>query len=375
MVLWSPYSRGVFTILMLFVSFFAANYGSPLIAGTTGKISGSIQDISTGDPLIGANIIIAGTSLGAAADGKGRFVILNIPPGVYSVKASMIGYTPVIYSGVRVSADFTTKLDFQLQQAGLELREVTVTAKSPIVRKDLTSSLSIVGAEQLKEIPVEEFADVLALQAGIVIGTDGDIHIRGGRSSEVAYLVDGLSVTDPFSGNISIEIENNSIQELQVISGPFNAEYGQAMSGVIDVVIKEGGDKLRGNLSFYTGDYVSPDDGTFMNIDDISGTDISNIQLSIDGPLKFLGNKFSFFLTGRFYNNEGWLYGQRRFVPSDVSNFANWNVRVDDIGADSIPNSGDFGEGDGSATPGEPNVYVEETGDGAFVADLAPLKL
>ena len=373
MILCPSNSRSPLAILVLFVSFFAAIHSSPLIAGTTGKISGSIQDISTGDPLIGANIIIVGTSLGAAADNKGQFVILNIPPGVYSVKGSMIGHTPVIYSEVKVSADFTTKLEFQLQQAGLELREVTVTAKNPIVRKDLTSSLSIVGAEQLREIPVEEFSDVLALQAGIVVGSDGDIHIRGGRSSEVAYLVDGLSVTDPFSGNIAIEIENNSIQELQVISGPFNAEYGQAMSGVIDVVIKEGGDKLRGNLSFYTGDYVSSDDGTFMNIDDINGTDISNIQISIDGPLKFLGNKFSFFLTGRIINNEGWLYGQRRFMPSDVSNFANWNVRVDDIGADSVANSGDFGEGDGSATPGEPNVYVEETGDGTFVS-MNPLK-
>ena len=373
MVLCSPCSRGFFTILVSFVLLFAANYSSPLIAGTTGKISGSIQAISDGEPLIGANIIIEGTPWGAAADDKGRFVILNIPPGVYNVKGSMIGYTPVLYSEVRVSADFTTKLEFQLEQAGLELREVTVTAKSPIIKKDLTSSLSIVSAEQLKEIPVEEFSDVLALQAGIVVGTDGNIHIRGGRSSEVAYLVDGLSVTDPFSGNISIEIENNSIQELQVISGPFNAEYGQAMSGVIDVVIKEGGDRLRGNLSFYKGEYVSSDNRTFLNIDDIDGTDIFNIQLTIDGPLKFSGNKFSFFLTGRISDNQGWLYGQRRFIPSDSSNFENWNVRVDDIGADAIPNSGDFGEGDGSATPGEPNVYVEETGDGAFVA-MNPLK-
>ena len=367
MLLPSPYSRGTLTILVSLFLLSAGNFDSPLIAGTTGKISGSIQDVSTGEPLIGANIIINGTSLGAAADHKGRFVILNIPPGVYTVKGTMIGYGPILYSEVRVSADFTTKLNFQLEQTGLELREVTVIAKSALVKKDLTSSLSIVGAEQLKEMPVEEFKDILALQAGIVVGTDGNIHIRGGRSSEIAYLVDGLSVTDPYSGNISIEIENNSIQELQVISGPFNAEYGQAMSGVIDVVIKEGGNKLRGNLSFYTGDYVSANDGKFMNIDDINVKDISNIQLSVDGPLNFLGNKISFFLTGRYYNNEGWLYGQRRFTPSDSSNFGNWNVRTDDIGADSVPNSGDFGEGDGSATPGEPNVYVEETGDGAFV--------
>ena len=361
------YNQPLFTIFLWFILLFAYNHNSPLIAGTTGKISGSIQDISTGEPLIGANIIVNGTPLGAAADNTGQFVILNIPPGVYTVKGTMIGYTAVSYSEVRVSADFTTKLEFQLEQTGLELKEVTVTAKSPIVRKDLTSSLSIVNAEQLKEIPVEEFGDVLALQAGIIIGTDGDIHIRGGRSSEIAFLVDGLSVTDPYSGNISIEIENNSIQELQVISGPFNAEYGQAMSGVIDVVIKEGGDRVRGNFSFYTGEYISSNDETFLNIDDINGTDISNLQFSIDGPINFLGNKFSFFLTGRMINNDGWLYGQRRFTPSDSSNFDNWNVRVDDIGADSIPNSGDFGEGDGSATPGEPNVYVEETGDGAFV--------
>ncbi|TFB10874.1 TonB-dependent receptor [Candidatus Marinimicrobia bacterium MT.SAG.3] len=367
MILRPSYIQSTFTIFVSLVLVLTCYYSSPLIAGTTGKISGSIRDISNGEPLIGANIIIEGTYWGAAADEKGRFVILNIPPGIYTVRGAMIGYTAVLYSDVRVSADFTTKLDFQLQQTGLELREVTVLAKSPIVRKDLTSSLSIVSAEQLKEIPVEEFSDVLALQAGIVIGTDGAIHIRGGRSSEVAYLVDGLSVTDPFSGNISIEVENNSIQELQVISGPFNAEYGQAMSGVIDVVIKEGGDRLRGNLSFYKGEYVSSDDGTFLNIDEIDGTDISNIQLTVDGPLKLFGDKFSFFLTGRFSNNQGWLYGQRRFLPSDSSNFGNWNVRVDDIGADGIPNSGDFGEGDGSATPGEPNVYVEESGDGVFV--------
>ena len=379
MALNSLCSRGPFTIILSVAALLAFNYNSSLIAGTTGKISGSIQDISTGEPLAGANIIVSGTALGAAADENGKFVILNISPGIYTVKGTMIGYTAVLYSEVRVSADFTTKIEFQLQPSGLQLKEVTVTARIPIIKKDLTSSLSIVSAEQLREIPVEEFSDVLALQAGIVVGADGDIHIRGGRSSEIAFLVDGLSVTDPYSGNISIEIENNSIQELQVISGPFNAEYGQAMSGVIDVVLKEGGDKFRGNLSFYAGEYISSNEETFLNIDDVNGTNISNIQLSVDGPLNFLGNKFSFFLTGRITNNDGWLYGQRRFSPSDSSSFDNWNVRVDDIGADGIGPGDeqypgpDFGEGDGSATPGEPNVFVEETGDGAFVP-MNPLK-
>lgn len=340
--------------------------GSFLIAGTTGKITGLVRDISTGNPLIGANIIIEGTSMGAATNVDGHFFVLNIPPGVYNVKSMMIGYTSVRTVGVRISIDVTTTLNFQLQPSVLEFEEVTIIAERKIVRKDLTSTLSIVGSDEIAEMPVEEFEDILALQAGIIIGTGGEIHIRGGRSSEIAYLVDGISVTDPFSGELTIEIENNSIQELQVISGTFNAEYGQAMSGIIDIVTKEGGDRLRGNISFYSGDYLSRNNNLFMNIDNFNN--VSNIQMSIDGPLPLFGNKLSFFLTGRYYDTQGWLYGKRRFLPADSSNFANWNVRKDDVGADSIANTGDAGEGDGSATPGEPNVYVEESGNGAFVA-------
>jgi outer membrane receptor protein involved in Fe transport len=347
--------------------------GSFLIAGTTGKITGLVLDASTGEPLIGANIIIEGTSIGAATDIDGRYIILNIPPAVYDVKSMMIGYTSVRTVGIKISIDVTTTLHFQLQPSVLEFEEVTIIAERKIVRKDLTSTLSIVGSDEIAEMPVEEFEDILALQAGIIIGAGGEIHIRGGRSSEISYLVDGISVTDPFSGELAIEIENNSIQELQVISGTFNAEYGQAMSGIIDIVTKDGGDRLRGNISFYSGDYLSRNNNLFMNIDNVNN--VSNVQISMDGPLPLFGNKLSFFLTGRYYNTQGWLYGKRRFLPSDSSNFANWDVRKDDVGADSTANTGDAGEGDGSATPGEPNVYVEESGDGAFVAMNSLVKI
>ena len=340
--------------------------GSSLLAGTTGKITGIVRDASTEEPLIGANIIIEGTSIGAATDIEGRYIILNIPPGVYEVKSMMIGYTSARTVGIKISIDVTTTLHFQLQPSVLDFEEVTITAERKIIRKDLTSTLSIVGSDEIAEMPVEEFEDILALQAGIIIGAEGEIHIRGGRSSEISYLVDGISVTDPFSGELAIEIENNSIQELQVISGTFNAEYGQAMSGIIDVVTKEGGDRIRGNISFYSGDYLSRNNNLFMNIDNVNN--VSNVQISMDGPVPLFGNKLSFFLTGRYYNTQGWLYGKRRFIPADSSNFANWNVKIDDVGADAIANTGDAGEGDGSATPGEPNVYVEESGDGAFVS-------
>lgn len=342
--------------------------GLNLRGGTTGKITGHIQDASTGEGLVGANIVIDGTYMGAATDLDGYYVILNIPPGVYDVQVTMIGYNLIRSTGVRVSIDFTTQLDLRLAHMVLGGEQVTVVATRPIVQKDLTSSLAIVSSAELAEMPVEEFADVLALQAGIVIGSGGEIHMRGGRASEISYMVDGLSVTDPFSGEIAIEIENASIQELQIISGTFNAEYGQAMSGIIDVVTKEGRDKLQGNISFYSGDYFSKDADIYMNISDVTPLDIRNMQVSLSGPVPLFGKRLTFFITGRSYNTQGWLYGRDRFAPRDSSNFGNWTVKYDDVGADSIANTGDEGEGDGRRTPGEPNVYVEETGGGTFIA-------
>ena len=371
-------SHIVLLIHILFVYFFISVPGAILNGGTTGKITGHIRDALTGEGLAGANIMIEGTYMGAATDLEGYYVILNVPPRVYDVKVMMIGYTTVRSTGARVSIDFTTKLDFQLRQAVLEGEEVSVTASRPIVRKDLTSSLSIVGSEELAEMPVEEFVDILALQAGIVVGSGGEIHMRGGRSSEISYMVDGLSVTDPFSGEIAIEIENASIQELQVISGTFNAEYGQAMSGIIDIVTKAGGDKFQGNISFYSGDYLSKDADIYMNISDVTPLDIRNMQVSLSGPVPLFGKRLTFFLTGRSYDTQGWLYGQTRFSPRDSSKFGNWTAGSDDLGADGLgPNDAqypgpDLGEGDGSPTPGEPNVYVEETGDSSFIA-MAPL--
>ena len=346
--------------------------GSNLRGGSTGKIAGLVQDVLTGEGIAGANIIIEGTYLGAATDADGYYVILNVPPGIYVVQVTVIGYTSIRSSGVRVSVDFTTKVDFQLGQTVLQLEALSVVASRPIIQKDRTSTLAIVGSEELAEMPVEEFADILALQAGIVTGAGGELHMRGGRASEISYLVDGLSVTDPFSGEIGIEIENSSIQELQIISGTFNAEYGQAMSGIIDVVTKTGRDKLQGNISFYSGDYLSNATDIFLDIGHVNPSDITNVQLSLSGPVPLFGKKLTFFLTGRSYNTQGWLFGQKRFLPADSSNFQDWDFRTDDVGQDGIPDTGDLGEGDGGATPGEPNVYVEETGDSTFAA-MSPL--
>ena len=197
---------------------------NPLFSGTTGKLSGVLSDKETGDPLIGANVMIEGTSLGAATDINGSYYVLQVPPGIYKVKFSMIGYQTLIMNDVRIRVDLTTSLDGQLSQSAVGLEEVIVQADRPMIQTDVTYSQANISSEEVDMLPVEEFTDVLSLQAGVVT-TGGEIHVRGGRGGEISYMVDGITVTDPYNSGIAVEIENNSIQELQFISGTFNAEY------------------------------------------------------------------------------------------------------------------------------------------------------
>jgi len=284
-----------------------------LFAQNSGKIVGTVVDKDTRTPLPGANVIIDGTSLGAASDLEGRFIIMRIPPGRYTLKAIFIGYQTTILQNVEVLTDLTTTANFALTTEILAGEEVTIIAEAPVIRKDLTSVEARVQAEEIEKMPVQELGDLLNIQAGITRDAGGGIHIRGGRSTEVSYLVNGISITDDFSRSQALQIENESIQELQVISGTFNAEYGNAMSGVINVVTKAGGEKLQGNLELWSGDYISDRKDIYWNIDDVNPAHTYNAQGTISGPI--LKNKLSFFATGRRWYNDGWLYGPNAYLP------------------------------------------------------------
>ncbi len=286
-----------------------------LFAGTTGKIVGVVQDASTGEPLPGVNILIEGTSMGAATDVDGSYLIMGVPPGTYTLRATMIGYNDVVVSNVRVNVDKTTRIDFKLRQTVLELGEtVEVVAERPIVKKDVTSTESNISSDVIANLPVENFSDVVNLQAGVVEG-----HFRGGRLGEVAYMIDGIPVNDVYSGSFGIEVENSAVEELNVISGTFNAEYGQAMSGVVNIVTKDGTDKFQGSGTLYLGDYVSSHDNIFWNINHLNP--VRNLQFSLSGPVP-LFRKLKFFLNGRIYRTDGYIYGKEVFVPTDHSDFS-----------------------------------------------------
>ena len=284
-------------------------------AGTTGKLTGKVIDSKTKEPLPFVNIILMGTNLGAATDINGNYTILNIPPGTYRVRAQYIGYQPVVAEGVTISIDLTTTQDFTLSESTVELQAIVVESK-----KDVTSSQSLISANQISTLPVQEFNDVLQLQAGVTKDAGGGFHIRGGRSSEIAYWVNGISITDPYDNSRGIDIDNSSIQELQVISGTFNAEYGNAMSGIVNTVTKEGGKGYHGSLNVYSSDYLSNFTSYFTNINHYDPFTNYNFQGSFSGPIPFTDDKITFFDNIRYVYDDGYLYGLDKYNTDGTPN-------------------------------------------------------
>jgi outer membrane receptor for ferrienterochelin and colicin len=283
-------------------------------AGTTGKITGIVKDSQTGEPVIGASVTIEGTSQGAATNLDGYFVILNVAPGTYRVSASGVGYIKKITSDVKVSIDLTTRLDISIASTVVNVgEEVVVTAERAVLKKDLTSSEAHVDAAAIKSMPVREVNDVLQLQAGITVDRGGGVHIRGGRSSEVTYWVDGVSVSDMYDGSQSVQVDNNAVQELQVISGTFNAEYGQAMAGIVNIVTKDGDQSYRGSVSAYAGGYATPDK-VFYNLGKFDPVTSKNAEASLSGPMPLM-NALTFYVSGRYFKSNGYLFGNRTFNP------------------------------------------------------------
>ncbi|MCK5086887.1 MAG: TonB-dependent receptor, partial [Melioribacteraceae bacterium] len=193
-----------------------------VFAGSTGKIAGTVTDKETGEPLPFANVFVDGTSLGAASDLDGNYTILNVPPGIYSITASVISYQKVTVTDTRVNVDFTTRIDFELSSGTITMEAVIVQGeRNPLIRQDLTNPTTAITAETIMELPIDQISDVIKLQAGVTVGDDGDIHIRGGFGNETAYTLNGVSIIDPYNNRKSVGLATNAVQEVSVSSGTF----------------------------------------------------------------------------------------------------------------------------------------------------------
>jgi len=210
-----------------------------LDAATTGKLSVRVRD-NSGRPLEFANVVVSQGNqriTGGQTNEKGLAIIINIPPGIYTVKISLIGYDTVIYNDVRIKVDETTSLTPTMTKSGIEMKAVTVTAKVDNVDKNQIGSARTIEMDIMTNAAVSDVSDIVSLQAGVV-NIGGELHIRGSRDNEINYTVDGMSVTDPVDGGATLQVDTDAIKDMKVMTGGFPAEYGNAQAAVINIVTK-----------------------------------------------------------------------------------------------------------------------------------------
>ncbi|HQG45631.1 MAG TPA: TonB-dependent receptor [bacterium] len=252
-----------------------------LQAGTTGRLEGSVRDAASGEPLPGATLLVLETSQGCVADAEGRFVLQNLRAGLYQVRASLLGYRTVVFKEVTILPDLRTKLEVRLEAAPIEMAGVEVTAVRPVIQTDVTGTAYEKTAAQMETLPITRFQEVVGMQPGAT----ADGHVRGGKSREVIYLVDGLPIQDQISGGLGMELPRSAVSQLSVKTGGFDAEYGQALSGIVNVITRSGDDQPRLQLRLAKDDLFG-------------GTQVSKsneAELTASGPL--VRRKGSFFLA------------------------------------------------------------------------------
>jgi outer membrane receptor protein involved in Fe transport len=255
-----------------------------LLRAEPGNITGKVLDSRTKDPLPFSNVVVVGTPYGAMSMEDGSYFIRNVPEGTYTVKASYMGYEAAEQVDVAVRPFTTAEVDFKLLKTVLRTtEEVLVTAERPMVEVDVPSTVRSVTEEELRDMPVTNVEDIVSLQAG-VIRSDDEIHIRGGRTDETLYIIDGVRMKDLLSGKSSLlDVSARSVAEMDVITGGYSAEYGQALSGIVNVKIKEGGSKNHGYIE-HSLDHM-PFRETSL---DYFNTD--RFEVGIDGPEPITSN-------------------------------------------------------------------------------------
>ncbi|MGA2624800.1 MAG: TonB-dependent receptor [Bacteroidota bacterium] len=205
-------------------------------AQNTGKISGMVKDAKTGEPLVGCNVTVVGTLLGASTDPEGSYYILNVPPGKYDLQASIIGYQKMVQRDAIVNGGRTTTANFNLSSAEVLQREVVVEATRPDVEPEKTSTSAIVRSEDVQTMAgIRDVGDVLKLAADV---TDG--HFRGGRAGEEYYTLQGMGIVNPLNNTTAFLPIMSAVEEVEVITSGLGAQYGNAQSGVVNITMKEG---------------------------------------------------------------------------------------------------------------------------------------
>lgn len=297
-----------------------------------GTITGRVIDKRTGEGLPFVNVLLKDTTIGAATNPDGFYLIEFVPPGTYTVVATILGYERTEIENVTVAAGKSARADFELNEQVIESdEEIIVTAERPIIDINKTTTSRQLGAKEISNLVVEDLNDVVSQQMGIV-ESNNELHVRGGRSNETVFMIDGVSVADPLAGTSSgIRLSSNAVEEVEVITGVFNPEYGNAMSGVVDVRTKEGGRTYSGSVDYKSdhwnlgSDSISRDgfntdtfEFTLGGPEPITQYVLPTLGFNLPGTVTFFGNGFVRFtdtylpITRDVYSS---TYGGTRYAP------------------------------------------------------------
>ena len=226
-----------FFILSCILVFLAGAVPYEAPAGTNGILEGIVKDKKTGEVLPGVTVVLVGLQRGTATGPDGRFELQNIRAGTYDVRVSHVGYRPSVLKGVIINPDLRTRLAIALEPSDVALDEIVVTLEKPLIQTDITGTTFIVSGEDVKALPVNNVFDIVGFKAGTT--TEG--NVRGGKSSEVMYYVDGLPVQDLMGGGSALSVPKSSVLGMSILTGGFEPEYGNALSGIVNIVTRSGG--------------------------------------------------------------------------------------------------------------------------------------
>lgn len=271
----------LWVLLFSFSALFSATTASA--QSVSGKLTGKVTDSETGEPLIRASIRIEGTKIGTVTDLEGNYTILNVPVGVYRVRASYIGYTDVTVEGVKITSNLTTRLDFSLGTKAKETAVIDVIADRPLVEPSATTKTMVISSEQIQNSPLRGVQGFVGLQAGVIQPEgSGTIYMRGGRAGEVAFYVDGILQNNPLNNGFAGNVSNDALQEIVVLSS-FDAEFGNAGSGIVTTTTKDASTDKYSINTHLISDAFLPKRSFGTNQFGGYGYNLGNI--SVGGPL------------------------------------------------------------------------------------------
>ena len=231
-------------------------YAVPAAAQDKGSIAGRVRDKRTKHAVPFATVTVVGAQRGALTNSEGEYVVTGVAPGSYEVRVQFLGFAPSSKPGVVVAPGRSTPLDFDLEEIVVrQEKAIEVTAERRLVEVKLGATIRSVNASEIRNLPVLTVGDVLQQQAGI--STDADqIHIRGGRADETLFVVNGVANRDLVTGQSTAgQLNARSVAEVNVATGAFDVRYGNALSGVVEIKLKEGSDRLGGGITTSAGSY------------------------------------------------------------------------------------------------------------------------